>query len=61
MEHLGYNLLSISQLLDEDLEVHFKRDISRFLNSSSALICKISRVGRVFGVNFFSLLVLLIA
>ena len=28
VEHLRYNLLSVSQLLDEDLEVHFKRNTS---------------------------------
>ena len=42
VEHLGYNLLSVSQLLDEDLEVRFKRDTSRVLDSSGALICRIS-------------------
>ena len=52
LEHLGYNLLSVSQLLDEDLEVRFKCNTSRVLDSSSALICKISRVGRVFGADF---------
>ena len=52
VEHLGYNLLSVSQLLDEDLEVRFKRDTSRVLDSSGALVCKISRVGRVFGADF---------
>ena len=53
VEHLGYNLLFVSQLLDEDLKVRFKRNTSRVLDSSSASICKISQVGRVFGVDFF--------
>ena len=52
MDHLGYNLLSVSQLLDEDLEVCFKRDTSQVLDLSGTLICKISQVGRVFGVDF---------
>ena len=52
VEHLGYNLLSVSQLLDEDLEVHFKRDTSRVLDSSSALICWIFKAEKVFGADF---------
>ena len=55
VEHLGYNILSVSQLLDEDLEVQFKCNTYRVIDSLGALICWISRVGRVFGANFFEL------
>jgi hypothetical protein len=33
VKSLGYNLLSVSQLLDEDFEVHFKTGCSRVLDS----------------------------
>ena len=52
VEHLGCNLLSVSQLLDEDLEVCFKCNTSQVLDSSGVLICNISKVRRVFEANF---------
>ena len=58
VEHLGYNLLSVSQLLDEELEMRFKRDTSRVLDSFDALICQI--FGEFLELIFLSLLVLLI-
>jgi hypothetical protein len=33
VKSLGYNLLSVSQLLDEGFEVHFKMGCSRVLDS----------------------------
>jgi hypothetical protein len=33
VKSLGYNLLSVSQLLDEGFEVHFKTGCSRVLDS----------------------------
>ena len=39
--------------------MHFKRDTSQVLDSFSALIFKISRVGRVFGADFLRFLVLI--
>lgn len=51
---LKYNLLSVSQLCDENLEVRFKKDRSRVLDASESLVFDISRVGRVFFANFDS-------
>jgi hypothetical protein len=45
---LRYNLLSISQLVDPDLDVLFHISDSRVLDSSSKLVCGISRFGKVF-------------
>ena len=50
VEHLGYNLLSVSQLLDEDLKLHLKHDTSRVLDLGEFFLELI----------FLSLLVLLI-
>jgi hypothetical protein len=41
VESLGYNLLSISQLLDEGFEVRFKTGCSRVLDSRGDLVCAI--------------------
>ena len=38
---LGYNLLSILQLLDEGFEVRFKNGSSRILDSQGELVCMI--------------------
>lgn len=51
---LKYNLLSVSQLCDENLEVRFKKDRSRVLDASESPVFDISRVGRVFFANFDS-------
>ena len=49
---LRYNLLSVSQLLDEGLEVSFKSGACRVLDSSSELVFEISRFERIFCANF---------
>jgi hypothetical protein len=46
--NLHFNLLSISQLLDDDYEVSFKRALSRVLDAKGDLICQIFPFGRVF-------------
>ena len=52
VKSLGFNLLSISQLLDEGFEVHFKRGASQILDSRGDLICMIVPEGQVFRANF---------
>jgi hypothetical protein len=41
VKSLGYNLLSISQLLDEGFEVRFKTGCSRVLDFRGDLVCTI--------------------
>ena len=48
VQGLGFNLLSVSQLLDDGNEVHFKKGCSRVLDSKKKLICKILPFGRIF-------------
>ena len=48
VKHLRYNLLSVSQHLDDSLEVSFKPRVCRVLDSTGALVCGISRIGKVF-------------
>jgi hypothetical protein len=49
---LGYNLLSISQLLDEGFEVRFKTGCSRVLDSRGDLVCTIIPEGQIFRAVF---------
>ena len=39
VSNLGFNLLSVSQLLDEGFEVRFKEGCSRVLDSRGDLVC----------------------
>ena len=55
VENLKYNLLSVSQMIDEDLEVCFKRNECKVLDASGSLVFDISRFGRVFKADFHSL------
>jgi hypothetical protein len=48
-----YNLLSISQLVDADLDVLFRKSTSQVLDSSGKPVCRISHLGKVFQANFF--------
>jgi hypothetical protein len=48
VDRLRYNLLSISQLVDADLFVLFHKSSSQVLDSSSKLICGISRLEKSF-------------
>jgi hypothetical protein len=52
VDKLRYNLLSVSQLVDADLDVLFHKSDSHVLDSSSNLVCGISRIGKVFQANF---------
>jgi hypothetical protein len=52
VDKLRYNLLSISQLVDVDLDVLFHKSGSRVLDSSGKLVCDISRIGKVFLADF---------
>jgi hypothetical protein len=45
---LGYNLLSMSQLLDEGFEVLFQPGGSRILDSRGDLVCMVVPEGQVF-------------
>jgi hypothetical protein len=52
VKSLGYKILSVSQLLDEGFEVHFKTDCSRVLDSRGDLVCTIVPVGQIFRADF---------
>jgi hypothetical protein len=52
VDKLRYNLLSISQLVDANLDVLFRKSHSYGLDSSDKHICGISRIGNVFQANF---------
>ena len=41
VSNLGFNLLSVSQFLDEGFEVRFKEGCSRVLDSRGDLVCRI--------------------
>jgi hypothetical protein len=51
---LRYNLLSISQLVDSNLDALFRKSGSRVLDSSGNLICGVSHIGKVFQADFSS-------
>ncbi|XP_066311656.1 uncharacterized protein [Miscanthus floridulus] len=52
VKNLHYNLLSVSQLLEDDFEVRFKKGNSRVLDSAGNLVCKISPFRRIFKADF---------
>ena len=52
VSNLGFNLLSVSQLLDEGFEVRFKEGCSRVLDFRGGLVCQILPRDRVFLVDF---------
>jgi hypothetical protein len=52
VDKLKYNLLSVSQLADADLDVLFHKSGSQVLDSSDNLVCGISRIGKVFQTDF---------
>jgi hypothetical protein len=53
VDKLGYNLLSISQFIDADLDIFCKFG-SKVLDSSGDLVCGISCIGKVFQTDFFA-------
>src|SRR5579859_4605869 len=52
VENLHYNLLSVSQLLEDGFEVRFKRGCSRVLDRQGELVCRISSFDRIFRADF---------
>jgi hypothetical protein len=52
VQSLGYNLLSVSQLLDEGFEVLFRPGGSRILDSRGDFVCKVVPAGQVFRADF---------
>jgi hypothetical protein len=52
VDKLRYNLLSVSQLVDADLDVVFRKSGSQVLDSSGNLVCGISLLGKVFQADF---------
>src|SRR4026207_1609595 len=52
VSNLGFNLLSVSQLLEDGFEVRFKEGGSRVLDSRGNLVCRIVPRDRVFLVDF---------
>jgi hypothetical protein len=58
VQTLGNNLLSASQLLDEDFEVLFRPGGSRILDSRGDLVCMVAPEGQVFELIFLNHLVL---
>jgi hypothetical protein len=54
VDRLRYNLLSVSQLCDADLNVLFHKSDSHVLDSSSKRVCDISCIGNVFQANLSS-------
>jgi transposase InsO family protein len=52
VQSLGYNLLSVSQLLDEGSEVLFRPGGSQILDSQGDLVCMVVPEGQVFRADF---------
>jgi hypothetical protein len=52
VQSLGYNLLSVSRLLDEGFEVLFRPGGSRILDSRGDHVCMVVPEGQVFRANF---------
>jgi hypothetical protein len=52
MDKLRYNLFFVSQLVDADLDVLFRKSDSHVLDSSGNLVCDISLIGKVFEADF---------
>ncbi|WVZ76527.1 hypothetical protein U9M48_024496 [Paspalum notatum var. saurae] len=49
---LGFNLVAVSQLLDEGFEVHFKKGACRVLDAEETLVCSLLPFGQVFFMEF---------
>jgi hypothetical protein len=55
VDKLGYNLLSVTQLVDADLDVLFRKSGFKVLDSRGDLVCGISHIGKVFKLIFLLL------
>ncbi|WVZ88708.1 hypothetical protein U9M48_035195 [Paspalum notatum var. saurae] len=54
VRNLGFNLVSVSQLLDEDFEVCFKKGACCVLDAEETIICPLLPFGQVFKVDLTS-------
>jgi hypothetical protein len=52
VDKLGHNLLSVSQLVDADLDVLFHKSGPKVVDSRSDLVCGIFRIRKVFQADF---------
>jgi hypothetical protein len=52
VDELRYNMLSVSQLVNADLDVLFRKSSSQVLDSSGRCVCGISQIGKVFQADF---------
>jgi hypothetical protein len=52
VDKLRCNLLSVSQLVDNDLDVLFHKSGSKVLDSHGDLVCGISHIGKFFQADF---------
>ncbi|WVZ90696.1 LOW QUALITY PROTEIN: hypothetical protein U9M48_036977 [Paspalum notatum var. saurae] len=52
--NLGFNWVSVSQLLDEGFEVHFKKGACCVLGAEEALVCSLLPFGQAFRVDLTS-------
>jgi hypothetical protein len=52
VDKLRYNMLSVSQPIDADLDVLFCKSSSKVLDSHGDLVCDISHIGKVFRADF---------
>jgi hypothetical protein len=52
VDNLRYNLMSVSQLVDVDLDVLFHKSSSKVLNSCGDLVCGISHIEKVYQADF---------
>jgi hypothetical protein len=52
VDKLRYNLLFVSQLVDVDLDVLFRKSGSKVLDSCGDLVCGICRIEKVFQADF---------
>ncbi|WVZ89693.1 hypothetical protein U9M48_036062 [Paspalum notatum var. saurae] len=55
VRNLGFNLVSVSQLLHEGLEVHFKKGACCVLDAEETLVCSLLPFGQVFRVDLTSI------
>ena len=54
VQNLGFNFVSVSQLLKEGFEVHFKQGACCVLDAEETLVCSLVPFGQVFGVDLTS-------
>ncbi|WVZ63535.1 hypothetical protein U9M48_013159 [Paspalum notatum var. saurae] len=54
VQNLGFNLVSVSQLLDEGFEVHFKKGACCVLDAEETLVCSLLPFAQVFRVDLTS-------